>query len=97
MAQGKMKVKTKVPESNKNKKGKGKAVTQRANKPITPKKHKFEEAHKLKKAITKTVNKAVEKEMRDRSSSGQKNFSKAQEAVAAHHKKLTQAGASTSS
>lgn len=43
------------------------------------------------------MNKAVEKEMRDRSSSGQKNFSKAQEAVAAHHKKLSQAGASTSS
>lgn len=55
-----------------------------SDRPIKPKKKAFEEAHKLKKLITKTVNKAVEEEIRSRASDGNKTLSKAQQFVAAH-------------
>ncbi|KAJ8932393.1 hypothetical protein NQ318_012743 [Aromia moschata] len=90
MAQGKLKVKTKLPQNvkSKGKQDKGKAVTKRSNCPIQPKKKKHEEAQKLKQAISKTLNKAVEDEMRNRATSSQKPLSKAQQAVANHHSKL---------
>ncbi|CAH0548018.1 unnamed protein product [Brassicogethes aeneus] len=84
MAQGKIKVKTKVPNA-KTKKQKGGANTKRANRPV-PKK-KSEETQRIKQIISKTVNKAVEEEMRKRSESGQKSLSNAQKAVAAHNSK----------
>lgn len=56
------------------------------DRPIKPKKQHFEESHKLKKLITKTLNKSVEEEMRSRAS-GNKNLSKVQQAVAAHNSK----------
>lgn len=94
MAQGKLKVKAQLPKNAKNKKGqKGAAVTKRANKPIQPKKNKFEEAHKLKKIITKTVNKAVEAEIRQRALGEKPVLTNAQKAVAEHNSQA----ASTSS
>ncbi|KAB0792482.1 hypothetical protein PPYR_14441 [Photinus pyralis] len=90
MAQGKLKVKSKLPPSVKNKKPaqKGKAVTQRANCPIKPKKQKHQEAQKLKQVVTKSVNKSVEEEMRSRAYEGKRPLSKAQEAVANYHKEM---------
>lgn len=79
MAQGKLKVKTKVPSSAKsktNKPKKGAPTQRRGNAPIRPKKAKFEEAHKLKQMITKTVNKAAEDELRDRALEGKKSLIK---------------------
>lgn len=49
--------------------------------PIKPKKKQHEESQKLKQIISKTVNKAVEEEIRARAMSNQKK-SKVQEAVA---------------
>lgn len=49
--------------------------------PIKPKKQKNSEVNKFKKMITKTVNKAVEEEIRNRALPS-KNLSKIQEAVA---------------
>lgn len=46
------------------------------------KKTKFQEAHKLKQLITKTVNKAVESEIRFKALDGTTNLSKVQQAVA---------------
>lgn len=54
--------------------------------PIQPKKHKFAEQQKLKQIVSKSVNKSVEEEMRKRAKEGQINLSKAQQAVAKHHK-----------
>lgn len=54
--------------------------------PIQPKKHKFAEQQKLKQIVSKSVNKSVEQEMRSRAKEGQINLSKAQQAVAKHHK-----------
>ncbi|XP_043578919.1 uncharacterized protein LOC122566150 [Bombus pyrosoma] len=72
MAQGKLKVKAKVPSTvkgkNKNKKSSG--IQRRNNAPIQPKKKKFEETHKLKQMITKTVNKAMEDELRAKALEG---------------------------
>ncbi|KAK4872803.1 hypothetical protein RN001_014832 [Aquatica leii] len=86
MPQGKLKVKSKLPAAVKSKKGKGKAMTQRANHPIKPKKQMLQETQKMKRVVTKNVNKAVEDEMRSRAYDGQKKkLSKAQEAVAAYH------------
>ncbi|XP_019865019.1 uncharacterized protein LOC109594253 [Aethina tumida] len=87
MAQGKLKVKTKVPQNVKTKKQKGSAITKRANCPIQSRKKKNDETNKLKEIITKTVNKAVEDEMRAKAETGQKSLSNAQKAVAAHNSK----------
>lgn len=57
--------------------------------PIKPKKKRFEEAHKLKQIITKTVNKAVEDEMRARATDGKTKLSKIQEAVASYNSAST--------
>lgn len=55
--------------------------------PIMPKKAKFAEAQKLRQIVTKTVNRSMEDEMRSRARpEGQVNLSKAQLAVAKHHK-----------
>ncbi|KAG5865166.1 hypothetical protein JTB14_014248 [Gonioctena quinquepunctata] len=86
MAQGKMKVKSKLPKNVKTKKPNGKASTKRSNCPIKPKKKQHEEAQKLKQIIGKSVNKAVEEEMRARASGGPKNLSKVQQAVANQNK-----------
>lgn len=91
MPQGKLKVKTQLPKNVKNKSQvkKGAPVSKRANKPIKPKKNKIEEAQKIKRVISKSLNKAVEDEMRSRACSSNKNLSKAQEAVAAYNKAQT--------
>lgn len=52
---------------------------------MKPKKNKNSEASKLKKMITKTVNKSVEEEIRNRALPAQ-NLSKIQEAIAKHNK-----------
>ncbi|KAL1501349.1 hypothetical protein ABEB36_006684 [Hypothenemus hampei] len=85
MAQGKLKVKTKLPANSKKQQKKGSANTKRSNAPIKPKKQKFEEAHKLKQIITKTVNKAVEEEIRAKAGKSNFNLSKAQQAVAKYN------------
>lgn len=84
MAQGKLKIKTKVPVK-KGKSVKGAAVTKRANAPIKPKKQKQQDAHKLKQIITKTLNKAMEDEMRARAGKGKLVLSNAQQVVAKHN------------
>ncbi|KYN18843.1 PREDICTED: uncharacterized protein LOC108762109 [Trachymyrmex cornetzi] len=81
MAQGKLKVKTKLPTSVKTKanKGKGKkgpAIQRRGNAPVQPKKAKLQEAQKLKKMISRTVNTAVEDEMREKALEGRKTLTK---------------------
>ncbi|XP_043474881.1 uncharacterized protein LOC122506611 [Leptopilina heterotoma] len=73
MAQGKLKVKTKTPASVKtkaSKKQKGPASQRRGNAPIQSKKAKFQEAHRLKKIISKTVNTAMENELREKAMDG---------------------------
>uniref|UniRef100_A0A182WEL2 Uncharacterized protein n=1 Tax=Anopheles minimus TaxID=112268 RepID=A0A182WEL2_9DIPT len=92
MAQGKLKVKSKAPPNVKkgaNKK-KGTAFNKRKNAPIQSKKHKFEEAHKLKQVITKTVNKKNEEDIRKVAYEGQTKLSQAQLAVQEHHRKQAQ-------
>ncbi|KAF7269704.1 uncharacterized protein LOC143198183 [Rhynchophorus ferrugineus] len=86
MAQGKLKVKTKLPANAKKSNKKGSAVTKRANAPIKRKKQSQQEAQKLKQIITKTVNKAVEEDIRAQAGKTQANLSKAQQAVANYHK-----------
>lgn len=86
MAQGKLKVKAKLPTNVKKHKKRGPATTKRSNAPIKPKKQGFQEAHKLKQIITKTVNKAVEEEIRSQAGKSNLNLSKAQEAVANYNK-----------
>ncbi|XP_011306285.1 uncharacterized protein [Fopius arisanus] len=78
MAQGKLKVKTSTPGGKKNKGGskKGSQVQRRNNAPIKPKKAKFEETHKLKQMITRTVNRAMENELRDKALDGKKSLTK---------------------
>lgn len=78
MAQGKLKVKTKLPSTvkEKNKNKKNFAIQRRNNAPIQPKKKKFEETHKLKQMITKTVNKAMEDELREKALEGKKSLTK---------------------
>lgn len=44
--------------------------------PIQPKKTKFQEAHQLKKMISKTVNDAMEDELRERALDGKKSLTK---------------------
>ncbi|XP_067643906.1 uncharacterized protein [Eurosta solidaginis] len=101
MVQGKFK-KTKLPVGiqQKQKQKNKKAFTRRANAPIQPKKTKFNEQQKIKHAISKTVNKSVESELRSRAMQGELKMSRAQEAVAKHHKTkaqtATEAGPSTS-
>ncbi|XP_053670145.1 uncharacterized protein LOC128720496 [Anopheles nili] len=92
MAQGKLKVKSKAPPNVKKaaSKKKGTAFNKRKNAPIQSKKHKFEEAHKLKQVITRTVNKKNEEEMRKIVYEGQTNLSQAQLAVQEHHRKQAQ-------
>ncbi|XP_035898906.1 uncharacterized protein LOC118506205 [Anopheles stephensi] len=93
MAQGKLKVKSKAPPNLKKGQGnkkKGTAFSKRKNAPIQSKKHKFEEAHKLKQVITKTVNKKNEDDIRKVAYEGQKNLSQAQLAVQEHHRKQGQ-------
>lgn len=53
---------------------------------MKPKLGKFAEQQKIKQIVSKNVNKSVEKEMRSRAKEGQINLSKAQLAVAKHHK-----------
>ncbi|XP_012151031.1 uncharacterized protein LOC100884084 isoform X1 [Megachile rotundata] len=78
MAQGKLKVKTKVPASAKgkakNKSNKGPGIQRRNNAPIQPKKKKFEESHKLKQMISKTVNRAMENELREKALDGKQSL-----------------------
>lgn len=79
MAQGKLKVKTRLPSASKGKVNKGKkgpAIQRRANAPITPKKNKLAEARKLKQIVTKTVNKAMEDELREKALEGKKSLTK---------------------
>ncbi|XP_047349023.1 uncharacterized protein LOC124948842 [Vespa velutina] len=79
MPQGKLKVKTKLPPSAKtkaNKQKKGPTIQRRGNAPIQPKNAKFKEVHKLKKIITKTVNNAIEDELRERALEGKKSLTK---------------------
>ncbi|XP_011189356.1 uncharacterized protein LOC105216517 [Zeugodacus cucurbitae] len=99
MVQGKFK-KAKLPASvqKKEKQKNEKAFTRRSNAPIQPKKAKFNEQQKIKNAISKTVNKSVENELRSRAVEGKIKLSKAQEAVAKHHqaKAAAEAGSSTS-
>lgn len=82
MAQGKLKVKSKVPASrkgkakNKNKKKTTPAIQRRSNAPIQPKKKKVEDAHKLKQMITRTVNKAMEEELREKALDGKKSLTR---------------------
>ncbi|KAK2586760.1 hypothetical protein KPH14_011789 [Odynerus spinipes] len=79
MAQGKLKVKTKLPPSAKTKSGKqkkGPAIQRRGNAPIKSKNAKFKEVHKLKKIITKTVNNAIEDELREKALEGKKSLTK---------------------
>ncbi|KOC70890.1 hypothetical protein WH47_02156 [Habropoda laboriosa] len=80
MVQGKLKVKTKVPASSKSKakdkNKRGLAIQRRNNAPIQPKKMKFEESHKLKQMITKTVNKAMENELRQKALDGKMSLTK---------------------
>ncbi|XP_050335518.1 UPF0390 protein zgc136864 [Bactrocera neohumeralis] len=99
MVQGKFK-KAKLPASvqKKQKQAKAKPFTRRSNAPIQPKKAKFNEQQKIKNAISKTVNKSVENELRSRAVEGQIKLSKAQEAVAKYHqaKAATEAGPSSS-
>lgn len=66
--------------------------------PVPTKKHKFEEAYKLKNVISKTVNQKNENDIRKLVYEGQRNMSQAQEAVKEHHKKQAaaqEAGVST--
>ncbi|XP_078045706.1 uncharacterized protein LOC144474574 [Augochlora pura] len=86
MAQGKIKVKSKLPASTKGKakektKKKGPAVQRRNNAPIQPKKKKLEDAHKLKQMITRTVNKAMENELREKALDGKKSLTKKEPAA----------------
>lgn len=79
MAQGKLKVKTKLPGGAKgkaNKSKKGPAIQRRGNAPIQPKKKKIEEAQKLKQMISKTVNKAMEDDLREKALEGKKSLTK---------------------
>ncbi|XP_015522320.1 UPF0390 protein zgc136864 [Neodiprion pinetum] len=84
MAQGKLKVKAKLPASAKPKGGgnknnnnnKGRPIQRRGNAPVRPKKAKFEEQNKLKKIISKTVNKAMEQELRQRALGGKQSLTK---------------------
>ncbi|XP_076627260.1 uncharacterized protein LOC143344760 [Colletes latitarsis] len=80
MAQGKLKVKAKLPASKKgkakDKKKKTPPVQRRNNAPIQPKKKKFEDAHKLKQMITRTVNKAMEDELREKALEGKKSLTR---------------------
>ncbi|KAL0125163.1 hypothetical protein PUN28_004357 [Cardiocondyla obscurior] len=79
MAQGKLKVKTKLPSAVKAKATKGKkapAVKKRGKAPVQPKKAKMQEAQKLKKIISKTVNTAVEDDLRERALEGRKTLTK---------------------
>lgn len=86
MPQGKLKVKTKLPQNAKVKKTikKGKAVTKRANCPVPSSRTKVDEVRKLKRVVTKTVNKSIEEEIRSRALD-KKSLSKVQEAVAKYH------------
>ncbi|GJQ70810.1 hypothetical protein Trydic_g737 [Trypoxylus dichotomus] len=86
MPQGKLKIKSKCPPSVKQKKKQDKrpAISKRSNCPMKPKK-KNSEANKFKKMVTKTVNKAVEEEIRNRALPSQK-LSKIQEAIVKHNK-----------
>lgn len=65
-----------------------------ADAPIQSKKHKFEEAHKLKQVITKTVNKKNEDDIRKVAYEGQTKLSQAQLAVQEHHRKQAENDAS---
>ncbi|XP_029165317.1 uncharacterized protein LOC114936313 [Nylanderia fulva] len=79
MAQGKLKVKTKVPASVKTKTKKikkGPAIQRRGNAPVQPKKTKLQETQKLKKMISKTVNKTIEDELREAAMNGKKTLAK---------------------
>ncbi|XP_053685191.1 uncharacterized protein LOC128734842 [Sabethes cyaneus] len=100
MAQGKLKLKGKPSTNNKKPASKkGSAFSARKNVPIQSKKHKFQESHKLKQAVSKTVNRKNEDEIRKLVYEGQKNLSQAQQAVIEHHKRQAtneQAGGSSS-
>lgn len=78
MAQGKLKVPAKcsLKGKTKDKKKKGPAIQRRNNAPIQPKKKKLEETHKLKQMITRTVNKAMEDELREKALEGKKSLTK---------------------
>ncbi|XP_012269569.2 uncharacterized protein LOC105693905 [Athalia rosae] len=90
MAQGKLKVKAKLPASSKakssasknNSSKKGQPIQRRGNAPVRPKKTKFEEQNKLKKIISKTVNKAMEKELRQRALGGKQSLTKKEPPIA---------------
>ncbi|KAK1134018.1 hypothetical protein K0M31_011803 [Melipona bicolor] len=83
MAQGKLKVKANVPSTvkGKNKNKNTRAIQRRNNAPIQHKKSKFEEIHKLKQMITKTVNKAMENELREKALEGKMSLTKKKSAI----------------
>ncbi|XP_029710108.2 uncharacterized protein LOC109408366 [Aedes albopictus] len=91
MAQGKLKVKTKAPVNNKKANKKGAAFSKRKNAPIQSKKHKFQEAHKLKQVVSKAVNQQNEDNIRKLAYESQTKLSQAQQAVLDHHKKQAEA------
>nr|XP_012235669.1 PREDICTED: uncharacterized protein LOC105679917 [Linepithema humile] len=77
MPQGKLKVKTKLPTSVKAKASKAKKSTKRrGNAPVQPKKTRSQETQKLKKMIAKTVNNAMENELREKALEGRKTLTK---------------------
>ncbi|XP_065360843.1 uncharacterized protein LOC135954580 [Calliphora vicina] len=96
MVQGKFK-KAKIPASiqKKQKQKNAPAFTRRSNAPIQAKKAKFNENQKIKHAISKTLNKSVENEMRSRAMAGHINLSKAQQAVAKHNTNVVAPSTST--
>ncbi|XP_055855105.1 uncharacterized protein LOC129918532 [Episyrphus balteatus] len=98
MAQGKFKkAKLAAAIQKKQKQKNSVAFTRRANAPIQAKKNKFNENQKIKQVITKNVNKSVEHELRGRATEGNINLSKAQEAVAKHHKSQATTSSATPS
>ncbi|CAG9806158.1 unnamed protein product [Chironomus riparius] len=89
MAQGKNKTKAKLPDNVKhktfNKTNKQNSAFQKRK--SAPAKQKLKDKQKIQEAITKSVNRKNEDEMRSRSVSHKPNLSSAQKAVANHHDK----------
>uniref|UniRef100_A0A1A9VQF5 Uncharacterized protein n=1 Tax=Glossina austeni TaxID=7395 RepID=A0A1A9VQF5_GLOAU len=87
MVQGKYKkVKLPVSVQKKQKNAGNAAFTRKANAPVKMKKTKFSESKKIKDVISKSVNKAVESEMRARVAESTINLNKTQRAIAQHRK-----------
>ncbi|XP_070498647.1 uncharacterized protein [Chironomus tepperi] len=89
MAQGKNKTKTKLPDNVKhkslNKTNKKNSAFQKRK--SAPAKQKLQDKQKIQEAITKSVNRKNEDEMRSRALTQKTTLSSAQKAVANHHDK----------